>query len=48
MFDEVGYEGHGIVQYLKCTNCGADIEYRIPLERSDHEEENQTDTTDND
>ena len=28
-FEDFGYEGKGIVQVLKCSNCGADIEYRI-------------------
>ena len=31
MFEDYGYEGNGIVQNLVCMNCGADIEYRIPL-----------------
>ena len=30
-FDDYGYEGEGIVQVCKCTNCGAEIEYRIPI-----------------
>lgn len=36
-FDDCGYEGDGIVQFLHCTHCGAEIEYRIPF--SDEEEE---------
>ena len=31
MFEDYGYEGNGIVQNLVCMNCGAEIEYRIPL-----------------
>ena len=31
MFEDYGYEGNGIVQNCHCMNCGADIEYRIPL-----------------
>lgn len=30
-FDDYGYDGEGIVQVCKCTNCGAEIEYRIPI-----------------
>lgn len=30
-FEDFGYEGEGIVQVLHCANCGADIEYRIPI-----------------
>lgn len=32
MFEECGYEGYGIVHFCHCTNCGAEIEYRIPLD----------------
>lgn len=31
MFEDYGYEGEGIVQNLVCSNCGAEIEYRVPL-----------------
>ncbi len=30
-FEDFGYEGEGIVQILHCSNCGADIEYKVPL-----------------
>lgn len=30
-FEDFCYEGEGIVQICHCTNCGAEIEYRIPL-----------------
>lgn len=30
-FSDYGYEGEGIVQNLTCSNCGAEVEYRIPL-----------------
>ncbi len=29
VFEDFGYPGKGIVQILECTNCGAEIEYRI-------------------
>lgn len=30
-FEDFGYDGEGIVQILHCCNCGAEVEYRIPL-----------------
>lgn len=30
-FEECGLEGEGIVQFCHCTNCGAEIEYRIRI-----------------
>ena len=30
-FSDFAYEGDGIVQILHCTNCGAEIEYRVPI-----------------
>ena len=32
MFEDYGYSGNGIVQCCHCTNCGADIQYMIPLD----------------
>ena len=34
-FDDYGYEGEGIVQNLHCTNCGADVEYRVRFDKED-------------
>lgn len=34
-FEDYGYEGDGIVHSLSCGNCGADIEYRVPLDDED-------------
>lgn len=31
-FDDFGYEGQGLVQICHCTNCGAEIEYKISEE----------------
>lgn len=45
MFEDYGYEGNGIVQNCHCTNCGAEIEYRIPLP-AETEEEPEGDTSD--
>lgn len=35
-YEDYGLEGEGIVQVCHCSNCGADIEYYIPL--GDNEE----------
>ena len=39
-YADFGYEGQGIVHICKCANCGADIEYRVPIsDEEDTEEE---------
>ena len=30
-FEDFGYEGQGIVHICHCANCGAEIEYRVPI-----------------
>lgn len=40
-FSDFGYEGDGIVQILHCSNCGAEIEYRIRIEPTDEEQEDK-------
>ena len=35
-FEDLGYEGEGIVHILHCSSCGAEVEYRIAV---DEEEE---------
>jgi len=30
-YEDMGYEGDGIVHICQCSHCGAEIEYRIPL-----------------
>ena len=37
-FDDVGIEGDGIVQFCHCTNCGAEIEYRISFDAEEEEQ----------
>lgn len=37
-FSDFGYEGEGIVHICHCTNCGAEIEYRIPIPNLETEE----------
>lgn len=39
-FEDFGYEGEGIVQICHCATCGAEIEYRIPLEENKEENNN--------
>ena len=31
-FEDYGYEGKGIVQNCHCTQCGAEIQYKIPCD----------------
>lgn len=38
-FEDFGYEGEGIVHICHCENCGAEIEYRIPMKDDDEGEE---------
>lgn len=35
-YEDMGYEGEGIVHICHCTNCGAEIEYRVS---SNHEDD---------
>ena len=36
-FEDCCYEGDGIVHICHCSNCGAEIEYRVPLEKGEKE-----------
>ena len=36
-FEDFGYEGEGIVHICHCTNCGAEIEYRVPINQEEEE-----------
>ena len=45
-FEDCGYEGEGIVHFCHCNNCGADIEYRIPLDTEDEDGEDSGDILD--
>lgn len=38
-FEDYGLDGDGIVQCLQCSNCGAWIEYYIPLENEEDDGE---------
>jgi hypothetical protein len=37
-FEDFGYEGAGIVHICHCSNCKAEIEYRVPVTEEDIEE----------
>lgn len=34
-FEDMGYEGTGIVHILHCASCGAEIEYKVPEENEE-------------
>lgn len=34
-FEDLGYDGNGLVHLCHCASCGAEIEYRIPMEDDD-------------
>lgn len=36
-FQDFGYEGQGLVRIFVCKNCGAEIEYRCPIDHDDKE-----------
>lgn len=36
-FSDYGYEGEGIIHVCHYSNCGAEIEYRIPCENNEEE-----------
>lgn len=40
-FEDVGRDGEGIVQFLHCSECGAEIEYYIALNNQDDNEEGE-------
>ena len=45
-FADCGYEGEGIVHFCHCTHCGAEIEYRIPLDQEGEDGEDSGDILD--
>ena len=38
-FEDFGYEGSGIIHMCHCANCGAEIEYRIPINNGEDGED---------
>lgn len=37
-FEDYGIEGEGIIHDCHCTNCGAQIQYQVPLDPPEEEE----------
>ncbi len=37
-FSDFGYEGQGVVHVCHCSNCGAQIEYRVAIPDEEEEE----------
>lgn len=37
-FEDYGLEGEGIVHVCHCANCGAEIEYYVPLNKVEDED----------
>lgn len=42
-FEDFCLDGEGIVHVCHCTNCGAEIEYRIPINETEVENEGRAD-----
>ena len=38
-FEDFGYEGEGLVHICHCANCGAEIEYRVPINNEEETDE---------
>ena len=34
-FEDYGLEGEGLVHHCDCSNCGAEIEYYVPITEED-------------
>ena len=45
-YEDFGYEGDGIVHVCHYTNCGAEIEYRVPLDNESEEEDGNSEECD--
>lgn len=37
-FEDYGLEGEGVINVCHCSNCGADIEYYVPIDSSDEQD----------
>jgi len=35
-FEDMGYEGEGVVHICHCSNCGAEIEYRVANDKEEN------------
>ena len=38
-FSDFGLDGEGIVHMCHCNNCGAEIEYKVPIPDEDNEDD---------
>lgn len=38
-FEDFMYEGEGLIHICHCANCGAEIQYSIPISSEDDEED---------
>lgn len=38
-FQDLGIEGDGIIHFCHCTECGAQIQYRVPMRNEPENEE---------
>jgi transcription elongation factor Elf1 len=38
-FSDFGLDGEGIVHMCHCTNCGAEIEYKVSIPDEDNEDD---------
>ena len=36
-YEDYGMEGEGIIHVCHCTNCGAEIEYMVPISQAEKE-----------
>lgn len=36
-FEDYGEEGEGIIHVCHCTNCGAEIQYMVPISQAEKE-----------
>lgn len=41
-FADFGYEGEGIIHICHCQNCGAEIEYRVEINKESEDVEDIT------
>ncbi len=42
-YDDYGYDGDGIVHVLHCTECGSEIEYRVPTDEEGEDDDGSGD-----
>ena len=38
-FSDFGLDGEGTLHMCHCTNCGAEIEYKVPIPDEDNEDD---------